>query len=63
MPRQDDVEFVGERVIERQVVRGADIVMQHEHRAATAGAPEMELYLAQLDVLFAPSRHRTHPIS
>ena len=61
MVRHDDVEFVGERVIERQAVGRADIVMQHQHRPAATAASETQLNLAELDALFAPPRHCRHP--
>ena len=62
MPRHDHVEFLGERVVERQVVDRPDIVMQHQHRTAGAAAQDPQLDVAQFKVLFAPPRHRLYPL-
>ncbi len=58
--RHDHIEFVGQRIIEGQAVGSADIVMQDEDRTAATAAPETELDVAELDVPFAPPRHRRH---
>jgi hypothetical protein len=62
MPRHDYVEFLGERVVKWQVVERPDVVMQHQHRTAAAAAQQPQLDIAQLEVLFAPPRHRLHPL-
>jgi hypothetical protein len=36
--------------------------MEDEHRAAASAALITQLDVAELDVVFAPSRHRHHPI-
>ena len=60
--RHDHIEFFGERIIERQTVERANIVMQDQHRSA-ASAPRTaahhpELYIAQFGCLLVPpNRH------
>ena len=62
MARHDHVEFPSQRVVERQIVERPDIVVQHQHRTAAAAAQEPQLDVAQFEVLFAPPRHRPHPL-
>src|SRR5687767_15105516 len=57
MVRHDYVELFGQRVVERQAVERADVVMQHQYRTPASAALQPQLDAAQLKVLFAPPRH------
>src|SRR5207302_4303697 len=68
MVRHDDVELFGQRVIERQAVGRADIVVQHENRPSLMvlwpAAPQAMLDLAQLHPLLIPrDGHNPRPDS
>jgi len=54
MVRHDHIEFLGQRVIERQTVERPDIMMQDQDRPAAPAARHTQLDLAQFDCLLVP---------
>jgi hypothetical protein len=47
--RQDDLEAVGQNVIEFELVRASDVVMENKQRPAGPAPPEMHVNSVQVD--------------